>query len=598
MAGFAFESHPLGRAMELHRAGHLEQAEAAYDAALAAEPNNPEALHLRGLVAHQRGQPEEAISLICQAIAARPNVALYYQNLAGVLDDLGRLEPACASYRRALALTPGDAPLHHRLGLTLRRLGRLEEAAASLKRGAELAPGESDTLFELANVLSDQGQGEEALATYRQAIDRNPAHSQAHINLAWLLLQQGRTDEGLEVLNSALTNGPERPELHLNRGLALDALGRWDEAEVSCRQALALRPNDPEAHLHLASLLLRAGDQAGWAEYEWRWRIPAFQRTGEALPRWDGRTRVEALLVEAEQGLGDTIQFARFCPLVAALGIRVVLRCRDELTALMRDSGIHTIIHTITGSQADDAVAQAAQTPTAWAPLMSLPFLLGINPTSPPSTVPYLNADDAERWRGELAALPGLKVGLAWAGEPGNAGDRKRSTTLRSLAPLAAVPGVSFVSLQKGAAAAQLAEPDQPVQALDLSARLADFRETAAVVQNLDLVISVDTAVAHLAGALGRPVWILLPFSADWRWLAGRDDSPWYPTARLVRQRRAGDWAGAAARAAAALAELSDPTQVAPVAQASLSIDALLAEALRLHQAGHIEQAEALYRQT
>jgi hypothetical protein len=286
----------------------------------------------------------------------------------------------------------------------------------------------------------------------------------------------------------------------------------------------------------MAWLLL--GDyERGWAEYEWRWRTGEMHLPSFAQPRWDGAPLGgRTVLLYAEQGLGDALQFVRYAPLVRQRGGRVIVACRAPLLRLLAGcAGI------------DRLADQAGDLPAfdVYAPLLSLPHLLGTTLATVPAAVPYLHADPAlvERWRGELAAGPAFRVGIGWQGSPLHPADRRRSVPVSFFRPLAAVPGVRLYSLQKGTGAEQLGGPHGRFPAEDLSPRLADFADTAAVMKNLDLVITVDTALAHLAGALGLPVWVALPFAPDWRWLTGRDDSPWYPTARLFRQPRAGAWA-------------------------------------------------------
>ena len=440
----------LKTAEEHLRAGRLPQALGICHAILSAQPNDPGALHLAGVVAHQLDEPEDALALISQAIRIDPRPAVYHANL----------------------------------GIALHRLGRLQQA----------------------------------LASFARAIAADPRHVDAHYN----------------------------------RGAVLAELGELNAAQHHFQRVIALEPQHAFAHYALGLALLQHGEFArGWAEHEWRRR--GAKLTPDKLvfrePLWDGRPLGgRTILLHAEQGLGDTIQFARYAPLVAARGGRVLLACQPSLKRLLtRLDGVEAVL---TGG--DRLPAFDVQ-----APLMSLPHLLGTTVETIPARVPYLAVDDDlnATWAERLRGMAGLKVGLVWAGNPANPHDRRRSMALASLAPLAAVSGrgVTLVSLQKGPAAAEAATPPDGLRLIDLGPELNDLADTAAVVSQLDLVISVDTAVAHLAGALGRPVWLLLSHVHDWRWLVDRADTPWYPSMRLLHQRRPDDWDSVVTNVVAAL---------------------------------------------
>jgi hypothetical protein len=372
-----------------------------------------------------------------------------------------------------------------------------------------------------------------------------PDLADAHNNLAVALCDLRRHAEAETCAREALRLRPDYADAHSNLGMVLFDLRRLLEAETSYREALRLEPDFPQAHMNLSSALLITGRfEEGWEEHEWRWkaRHMAGGARGFSAPLWSGEVLGEGgvLLLHAEQGLGDTLQFCRYAPLAAARA-RVVLEVQAPLARLLSSlPGVSQVI----------ARGEALPAFDAQAPLLSLPRAFGTTIETVPARVPYLAADpdQAAAWGRRLAALPGLKVGLCWAGEP-RAGfpelaaiDARRSISLAALAPLAKVAGVSFVSLQKGAPAAQAADPPPPMALFDYTAELADFADTAALVENLDLVISVDTSVAHLAGAMARPVWLLNRFDTCWRWLLDRQDSPWYPTLRLFRQTTPGDW--------------------------------------------------------
>jgi tetratricopeptide repeat protein/glycosyl transferase family 9 (putative heptosyltransferase) len=363
-------------------------------------------------------------------------------------------------------------------------------------------------------------------------------NSQEAINLGAERQRAGLLAEAESLYRHALLLRPDLAEAHYNLGTALDQMGRWDEAIAALRQAVALRPDLATAHWNLAAMLLRQGDlPRGWEEYEWRWKIPELRlsRVTCPQPQWNGEELMgRRILVYAEQGFGDTIQFARYVPLVARLGGRVMLGCRRELTALLgRLDGVERCL-----PQPGPAPADFSFHCT----LPSLPRIFGTTTATIPWSGPYLAADAAKAaaWQARLRRDGRRRIGLVWAGRPTHPNDLNRSIAPDRLRPLADVPDVQWFSLQKGPAAGRIS--DGLAALTDWTAEMNDFDDTAALLANLDGVICVDTSVAHLAAALGRPTWVLLPFVPDWRWMLERSDSPWYPTMRLFRQPAAGDW--------------------------------------------------------
>ncbi len=430
-----------------------------------------------------------------------------------------QLERAAQAFRFATRLDPGHAKTFQRLGLTLRLLERWDEAAAASLRAIALAPDSADAYDNLAVVLFAQRELDKSILMFEEAVRLAP-HSFARWN-------------------------------NLGNVLILD--NRDEAAEAAFRRAVALNPSHPDSHHHLGMVLLRRGDYAeGWREYEWRWQCGALAaaRRPATLPLWDGSPAPRTILLHAEQGLGDGLQFCRYAPLVAARGHRIELEVPKELVALVEFS---------LASDAIRVVAQATDHPglaglpavDAHCPLMSLPLVLGTTLDTIPSA-PYLRADPAKAqlWAERLGAADGaLRVGLVWAGNPRRnasfairATDARRSTTLATLAPLLDVPGIRFVSLQKGEGATELRAGSYPA-ILDADPDLHSFADTAALVAALDLVICVDTSVAHLAGGLGKPTWLLSRFDGCWRWLKDRSDSPWYQSMRIFRQGADRDWA-------------------------------------------------------
>jgi hypothetical protein len=382
------------------------------------------------------------------------------------------------------------------------------------------------------------------------ALDPNDA---VRINaLAVLSMNVGRQDESYELCKRALSLDPNYADAHSNLAICLANRGEMDQALAEFKKAIELDPNNVCAHDGLGLTLLMMGDlQNGWREQEWRWLKHDFppNRYPNAT-HWHGEDLAgKTLALYVEQGYGDVIQFCRYVPLLADRGARVYMESVEALGQLMQRS--------LPGLAGMFPVNQPPPHDFL-CPLMSVPMWYGTTLETVPAPVGYLKPDprEVEIWRGFFSTDPSLKVGIAWAGRPTHKNDLNRSTTLAAFAPLAAVPDVTFYSLQKGQQAEQAAQPPAGMRIIDLSSRLTDFEVTTAVISNLDLVIAVDTVVIHIAAALGKPAWPILPFCPDWRWLLGRSDSPWYPTMRLFRQPRRGDWTPAIREVAAALAQV------------------------------------------
>ncbi len=442
----------------------------------------------------------------------------------------------------------GEATAIGNRGIALLAENRPAEALEAFRQALVLLPGNASLLYNIGVALQALGRFDEAVAAYEATLAQAPGFAAALINQAAALVQLDRPEAALQACRAALALQPGNAEAQCNAGQAFMALGRYHDAELIFRDILARVPGYELVHVNLAHALLATGRMAeAWPHYEQRHGLapaarPAFETSfwhGEAL---GGRT----LLVHSDQGFGDTIQFIRFLPLVLARAGagRVVVEVQPALARLLRRSlaGVEIV-----------AQGEALPPVDLQIPMMSLPGVFGTTLETIPGGIPYLAADPARSaaWRQRLDALPGRKIGLVWAGNSLLGQDmyldRKRSLALAALAPLAAVPGVSFVSLQKGGPAAQAGASPAGMVLHDFTAELADFDDTAALVSALDLVISVDTAVAHLAGALGQPVWLLNRSNTCWRWLLDRSDSPWYPSLRLFRQAAPGDWRQAVA---------------------------------------------------
>jgi tetratricopeptide (TPR) repeat protein len=512
----------FAEAVERHRAGRLFEAEALYRAIVAIEPDHAEAAYNLGVVTQTQGRLPDAISAYRHAIARRPDFATAYTNLGAALQDLGQLDDAVAIHHQATALSP-DSPLAAcNLGAALRAQGKVDEAVAAFGRALSLQPNYDTALANLGAVLLDRGETEAALAACQRAFASNP---QMVIGLC-------------------------------NLGATYKALNRLDEAEDAYRRALALRPDFPEAHFCLAQILLLKGDlRSGWPEYEWRWKLPEYSWLqalhGEfAQPRWAGEgLGGRTVLVYAEQGLGDTLQFVRFLPEIAARGGRAVLAVQPPLLKLLDG---------FAGADVIPLDQKPLPSFDLHLPLLSMPYVLGTPLDAISSQVPYLRAHPVlvERWCRRIGGT-GLKVGIVWAGNPHQRGDRFRSPHLGAMSPLFAVPGVDFVALQLGAGRDDIAAFPLPPNVRDLGPEIGDFADTAAIMASLDLVITSCTAPLHLAGALALPVWGVIPFAPHFFWLLDRADSPWYPTLRLYRQDRGGDdWSGVMCRLAVDLAAI------------------------------------------
>ncbi len=541
----------------LQARGKLDEAAASYQRALGVNPRYAQALIGFGNLLQVQGKPEEALSCYRRALEAEPDRSEAHNNLGNLLHALGRHAEAVESYRRALALRPGDPDVHANLGAAFHEGGRREEALAHLRQALAADPDHPDANANLGAALLDGGEWEEAATCCRRALAASPQHAHAHNNLGAALQRQGRLEEAMASYRRALTADPRHADAHTNLGAALHEAGRMDEALACYRRALEANPRYAEAHFNRALVLLSRGElEEGWRGYEWRLdrRGHAHLKRNFPRPAWDGSPLGgRTILLHAEQGLGDTLQFTRYVPLVARRGGRVALECQPRLKHFFEGRG-----------EVAAVIGRGEPLPEfdLHAPLLSLPRILGTTLKTIPSQAGYIaaRADLAERWKAKLPPPGGLRVGLCWQGNKNYPSDHARSIPLEKFRPLLEAPGASFVSLQKGYGEEQIARAGLAGRIADPSAEMDAgpdaFADTAAIIHNLDLVVTSDTAVAHLAGAMGKPVWTLLAFVPDWRWMLEREDSPWYPTMRLFRQRRPGDWEGVMARAKEALAGL------------------------------------------
>ena len=618
--------------------GEIDEAKALYRRAVTIRSDHADAIAGLAEIAQHQGRAADAESHCRHLLRIRPDSTAAQANLGNALRSQGRLEEAETCYRRVLALLPSDADILNNLGAVLHRQGRQQEAETCFAQVIALVPDHAEAHNNIANALQLQGKLDDALEYYHRAIGLKPDYAEAYSNLGSALQLRGDLDGAAQAYRHALSLRPDLPDAHSNLGTlyslqarmaeaavcfqhalarrpdypeALNNLGnvlQWDDrvgdAVAAYDRAIALRPNFAGAHMNLGMALLSAGQfQRGWREYEWRWASTQFAhaRRDFPQPQWQGEAAAgRTILIHAEQGFGDTLQFCRFVPLLAERGLRVVLEVQKPLVRLLAGmTGLERI------------VAHGDELPPfdLHCPMLSLPAALGTSLDTIPAA-PYLSApaEAVEAWRGRVEAAAGglLKVGLVWAGSARTysqdlaAVDRRRSIGWERLEPLLDCPAVRFFCLQKDGP-----RPPETSGLIDLMDEVGDFADTAALVTHLDLLISVDTAMVHLAGGLGRPVWVLNRFDSCWRWLRDRDDSPWYPSARLFRQPEAGDWNAVLRRVRATLARAAvtgenltgGPAGGMPAPSAASPVEELFAAAIACHAQGQWDQAIRGYRQ-
>ena len=539
----------FGEAVALHRAGQLRQAERIYARVVKVAPDHFDALNLLGAVKIQQGQFGEAQRLFGAAIKVNPRIAAAWCNLGQAQYALKRPADALQSFDKARALAPEDVDILYQHANALLALDRPREALAELEVVLARKPQHFEARLNSGLAQAKLENPECALADFDSALALVPQHPVAHFNRGVVLIKLGRYAEAVAANERAIAAAPDYVAAWLNRGMALAQLRRFEEAIASYGEVLARRKDNADAHFNRALALLTTGDyRRGFEDYEWRWRrtgVPAPKNRGRRL--WLGEFPLagKTILLHAEQGLGDTIQFARYAPLVAAQGAKVVLEVQPELKSLLsRLDGVTAVV----------ARGEAPPPFDVHCPLGSLPLARKTELPVVPAPIPYLSADHAhlQKWSARIKKLPHPRIALAWAGNPAHDNDRNRSIALSALAPLLAMPA-SFISIQRDVRSADVAQLAATAQLTHLGGELADLNDTAGVLAMCDLLITVDTAPAHLAGAMGRPVWVLVPFAPDWRWMLDGEITPWYPSARVFRQSALADWNAVIARAAAAL---------------------------------------------
>ncbi|HEX4030482.1 MAG TPA: tetratricopeptide repeat protein [Terracidiphilus sp.] len=593
----------LDQGMSLKNLLKLDEAKAHFDRALVLKPKNADTHNNLGLIHMHRGEPEKAQTHYEQALRLNPDFSEAHNNLGNVFRYQKKLDEAAEHYSRALTLQPDYAGAYNNLGLILQKQGKLDAAKLHLQRALAINPKLAEAYNNLGTTLRDQGNLDEARDSYARAVALKPDYAAAHTNLGIILLQLGQLEKAVTAHEHAIALTPDFAEAHNNLGVALRELGKLDESVIANEKALALQPDFPEAHnnlgvarrdqgrleeaeacydkalalwpdftealcnkgialknrgslkesreCHERAMILRpdsteplwnrclldllGGNYSdGWRDYEIRHRRKESKLRKFSASFWRGEPLHGArILLHAEQGLGDSLQFLRYVPMVQAAGGLVLLDVPPGLRRLAAELPGLTAL-TTTGEPLGHF---------EWhCPLMSLPLAFGTQVDSIPARVPYLTAPEEAIRAADKLAWPdrGLRVGLVWSGNPKYSDDLIRSIPRHLIPSLLEVQSACFFSLQLGAAASQVNVPQTVL--IDLQSAITDMADTAALLRHLDLVIAVDTAVAHLSGALGKPTWVLLPFVPDWRWLMDRNDSPWYPTARLFRQPRFGDW--------------------------------------------------------
>jgi tetratricopeptide (TPR) repeat protein len=519
--------------------GRTQEALLAYDHALSLNPGLVDAADKSGSLLVELKRYDEALARFEQSDAIRPgrSETLFSKGLC--FQALKRSQEAATSYIMALAADGANYIARNNLGVTLLETGQLEEAAAQFLKVTRIRPHEGNAFNNLGLALSRLKRFDDALNALDRAVALAPGHVEAINNRGNVLRQMNRTEEALADFDRAIALNPNYAYAHANRAACLDDLSRPEEALASYQVALALKPDHSDTHWNLAINRLRVGDfKNGWIEAEWRWKVPwlRLSRTHSTSPLWLGAEPIadKTLLVHNDQGLGDAIQFCRYIPLLVERGARVILEIDAPLRELL--SGVAGIAQCLVkGETLPDHDFHC--------PLTSLPLAFNTTIDTIPSAVPYISVRERdERWEEFLGSARLPRIGIVWSGNPNNTKDQNRSMPLKTLLPLFDIEA-QFVSLQKDVRESDLAIFRKCKGIFDAAPEIENFADTASLIKHLDLMITVDTSVAHLAGALGKPVWILLAYASDYRWLLDRDDCPWYPTARLFRQTSTKDYA-------------------------------------------------------
>jgi tetratricopeptide (TPR) repeat protein len=531
------------------RLKRFQKAAKSFSEVVAIQPDHLGALGNLGTALRILGFREEALANFSKALAIKPDDLSTLSNCALTLQDLDRHEEALSCFDKVLAAKPDQLDTVCRRARSLHALGRLRDALAALEAALGIDPQHEQSLMYRGGVLRDMARAEQAMASYDAVLAHRPDHAEALWHRGQVFADMGRSDEAVANFNQAIVINPRLAGAFNARGLALAKLHRYDEALASHAQALAIEPENAEFNVNEGIARLRSGDfAAGWAKYEWRLRTKSLPARQFGSPSWRGESslRGRTILLYAEQDIAETLLFVRYLPLVADTGARIVLEVQPELKELLDAApGSSKVI--VRGEKPPNHDVNC--------PLPSLPYVLATTLDSIPAKVPYVRAQAKRKliWAERFARITSHRVGIAWSDQVENKRGRDRSIPLGSFLPLLDHPRVRFVSLQGGAHRIEASLLTQQANVVDVGANLKDLDDVAAEMAHMDLVITVDGPIAHLAGAMGKKVWILLPFDADFCWMVDRDDTPWYPTARLFRQTSPGDWDGVIASVRQAL---------------------------------------------
>jgi tetratricopeptide (TPR) repeat protein len=502
--------------------------------ALQINPNDPDAYFNLGNTYAEKGELDEALVCFLKSAEINPELFEAYNNIGNIFMERKQFDKGIMYYQRALNLNPGLADVYCNLADAFVATQQIDEAIACYQEIMQLDPSIAMSYFHIGNLLQGKGRYDEAVHYYQKAIEISPTNAELYNNLGTAIYQKGFVEESITYYKKALVLNPDYAVAYSNLGIALHNQGKLDEAFAAYQKALYIKPDIADAHLNTSLIhLIKGNFEKGWKEFEWRWRTKEFipQQRNFPQPLWDGSDiEGKTILLYAEQGFGDTIQFVRYAPFVAQRNAKVIIECLNDVKSLVQtvDGVSHVVVR---GEPLPEFDLQC--------PLLRLPFVFNTTKETIPVQIPYLfiAPESVQRWK-ELIQHDDskLKIGIAWSGNPKHINDRNRSFSLDTFVPLSKVEDIAFYSLQKAN------NLSSSMNLIDYTDEFHDFSDTGALIENLDLIVSVDTAVVHLAGSLGKPVWVLLPYVPDWRWMLNRDDSPWYPTMRLFRQPSPGDW--------------------------------------------------------
>jgi tetratricopeptide (TPR) repeat protein/glycosyltransferase involved in cell wall biosynthesis len=560
MAIISYQSNQYASA-----AGYIEKL-------LRIDPRDSYAFFLLGNIYQEQGDPDKAAEYFAKAVELNPSSADAHYNLAIVLERKNEFEKSLASYEKAIALNPKAADVYNNAGNVLLKMNRFDEAASYLGIAVSIDPDYALALANLALALKGQGRAEESVNCLERAIELNPSFADAHYNLAIILKEKNRAGEAAFHFQKAIESNPSFADAYCNLAIISEERGDTEEALAYYRKALNIDPDDAETHWNMSHALLSSGDfEKGWKEYEWRSAVKDFKQRVFPIPRWDGRSpKGKTLLINSEQGIGEEIMFVSCLPELIARADACIVECDKRLKPLFARSFPETKV--ISHIHKYEDLPQEISHVDMRISMASLPFFLRPDLNSFPQYESYLMPDPVkvDLWRDRFNALGnGLKIGVSWRGGAKASEKRIRSTVLEQWQPLFAITGVHFINLQYGDCINELREAKERLGVVvhdwDDADPLKDLDSFAAQVAALDLVVSVDNATVHMAGALGVPVWVLLPFACDWRWMRGYEDTPWYRSVRHIRQEKAGDWEGVFRRAAADLKNLIETGRISEI---------------------------------